>query len=82
MAARWGLEIDCAHPGKLADFWAEALGYQHSPPPRGFATWPRVQAAVERLTAIGATVVQVYDHDGRPDHVWMEDPEGNEFCVV
>jgi len=44
--------------------------------------WPRVQAAVERLVAAGAVVVRTYDHQGRPDHVWMTDPEGNEFCVV
>lgn len=44
--------------------------------------WPRVLEARERLVAAGATVVQVYDHDGRPDHIWMEDPEGNEFCLV
>jgi hypothetical protein len=44
--------------------------------------WPRVVAEVERLTAAGATVVREYDMDGRPDHVLMTDPEGNEFCVV
>lgn len=44
--------------------------------------WPRVTAAVERLTAAGATVLEVCDQDGTPDHVVMADPEGNEFCVV
>ena len=44
--------------------------------------WPRVESAVRRLTAAGATVVQLNDADGRPDHVVMADPEGNEFCVV
>ena len=44
--------------------------------------WPRVEAEVARLTAAGATVVRTYDMDGRPDHVLMADPEGNEFCVV
>jgi hypothetical protein len=44
--------------------------------------WPRVAAAVERLTAVGAKAVQTYEEDGRPDHVWMQDPEGNEFCLV
>ena len=44
--------------------------------------WPRVQAAVERLTAAGATVVQEYQLRGRPDHVVLADPEGNEFCVL
>ncbi len=44
--------------------------------------WPRVLEMVERLTAAGATVVREYEADGRGDHVWMTDPEGNEFCVV
>lgn len=44
--------------------------------------WPRVRAAVERLTAAGARVVRVHELAGRPDHVEMADPEGNEFCVL
>jgi hypothetical protein len=44
--------------------------------------WPLVVAAVERLVAAGATAVHEYDLDGRPDHVLMTDPEGNEFCVL
>ena len=35
-----------------------------------------VGAEVERLTALGATIV-----DDRPELVVMADPEGNEFCV-
>jgi len=34
------------------------------------------------LTAAGATVCKQHDLDGRPDHIEMTDPEGNEFCVV
>jgi hypothetical protein len=42
-----------------------------------------VTAAVERLTAAGATVLGEYAlDDGTPDHVVMADPEGHEFCVV
>jgi Glyoxalase-like domain len=44
--------------------------------------WPRVLAAVEGLTAAGATVLAEVGLEGRPDHVVMADPEGNEFCVV
>jgi hypothetical protein len=141
----WGLTIDCAHPGALAEFWVLALGYEHSPPPEGFASWsewlesmgvpeeewddgaylrdpsgagptlslmkvpeskvaknrlhidvkagggrqtpwderwPKVLDMVERLKAAGATFVQEYEENGRPDHIQMTDPEGNEFCVV
>ena len=44
--------------------------------------WPRVLAAVEKLTAAGATVLSTEELLGKPDHVIMADPEGNEFCVV
>ncbi|HEV7646745.1 MAG TPA: VOC family protein [Actinophytocola sp.] len=142
---KWGLTVDCAHPGELAAFWALALGYEQAAPPAGFASWPewfasmdvpeeewddgtyltdpagqrptvsflkvpegkvaknrlhvdlkagggretpwdvrwpKVLDMVERLKAAGATVVRVYELDGRGDHVQMTDPEGNEFCVV
>ncbi|MBC9715194.1 VOC family protein [Streptomyces sp. TRM66268-LWL] len=145
MATKWSLTIDCAYPGKLAAFWALALGYAEKPAPAGFGSWeewfshhevpedewddgaylsdpdgagpalsflkvpepkmvknrlhidvqvgggretpwevrwPRVVEAVERLTAAGATVVREDELQGRPDHVVMADPEGNEFCLV
>jgi hypothetical protein len=44
--------------------------------------WERVVEAVARLTAAGATVLHEYEAGGRPDHVLMADPEGNEFCVL
>jgi hypothetical protein len=45
--------------------------------------WSRVTEAVDELRRYGATVVrEVPLDDGRPDHVVMADPEGNEFCVV
>ncbi len=39
MATRWSLTSDCAHPAKLAEFWALALGYAQAPPPAGFGSW-------------------------------------------
>ena len=44
--------------------------------------WVRVVAEVERLTGLGASVVEEVADGYRPDHVVMADPEGNEFCVV
>jgi Glyoxalase-like domain len=44
--------------------------------------WSRVTAAVTRLTEAGASVINIDDLGGEPDHVVMADPEGNEFCVV
>jgi Glyoxalase-like domain len=34
-------------------------------------------AEVDRLVALGATV-----HERFPDHDWLRDPEGNDFCVT
>src|SRR6266545_3103481 len=39
--------------------------------------WPLVTAAAERLIAAGATVVQVHELEGAPDHMVLADPEGN-----
>lgn len=44
--------------------------------------WPRVIEAVARLTAAGATVIRQDELQGKPDHVVMADPEGNEFDVL
>jgi catechol 2,3-dioxygenase-like lactoylglutathione lyase family enzyme len=43
----------------------------------------RVEVKVEKLRAAGATVLQVGDHPEQ-DHfaITLQDPEGNEFCVV
>lgn len=43
---------------------------------------PRVVEAAERLTAAGGMVIREVELQGRPDHVVMADPEGNEFCLV
>ena len=39
MATRMQVTIDCADPGRLAQFWATALGYRLEEPPDGFASW-------------------------------------------
>ena len=41
-----------------------------------------IRAAVERLTAAGATVLAEHPGPDGLDHVVLADPEGNEFCVV
>ncbi|MEV7324211.1 VOC family protein [Streptomyces sp. NPDC093970] len=43
----------------------------------------RVTATVERLVAVGAVVLRVTDEpDAGSYAVLLQDPEGNEFCVV
>jgi hypothetical protein len=47
------------------------------------ARWARISAKTDQLVEAGGTVATVFDNpDGRPDHVLMLDPEGNEFCVA
>jgi hypothetical protein len=45
--------------------------------------WARITGKVDELRAVGGSVLATVDGpDGRPDHVVMADPEGNELCVV
>jgi Glyoxalase-like domain len=39
VATQIQVTIDCADPGRLARFWADALGYRPEEPPDGFASW-------------------------------------------
>jgi catechol 2,3-dioxygenase-like lactoylglutathione lyase family enzyme len=39
VATRIQVTIDCADPGRLARFWADALGCRVEEPPDGFASW-------------------------------------------
>lgn len=56
--------IDCADPGALARFWAEALGYRLQEPPGGFGSWD------EALAAMGVP------EERRNDASAVVDPEG------
>jgi len=60
----WGLTFDCAHPGKLAEFWALALDYEQPAPPEGFASWP------EWLTSMDVP------EDEWDDGAYLSDPAG------
>jgi hypothetical protein len=44
----------------------------------------RIRDVADRLTAAGATIVHEVLVEGTADldHLWMADPEGNDFCVV
>ncbi|WP_129664472.1 VOC family protein [Phytoactinopolyspora endophytica] len=46
MAREIQVTIDCADPGALAPFWAEALGYRVQEPPAGFGSWDEALAAM------------------------------------
>lgn len=44
----------------------------------------RIRATAESLLTAGATLVREVPVDNTTtlDHLWMHDPEGNDFCVV
>ncbi|EHR60076.1 VOC family protein [Saccharomonospora cyanea] len=56
--------FDCADPGALAAFWAEALGYRVQDPPEGFESWEQA------LEAMGVPP------ERRNDASAVVDPEG------
>ena len=77
MAKEIQVTFDCADPGALAEFWAEALGYQVQGPPPGFDSWPAA------LTAWGVPEDQwnsksaIIDPDGEGPRIFFQRvPEG------
>ena len=77
MAKEVQVTFDCADPGVLATFWAEALGYQVQGPPPGFDSWPAA------LTAWGVPEDQwnsksaIIDPDGEGPRIFFQRvPEG------
>ena len=69
--------FDCADPGTLAEFWAQALGGVIPPPPEGFSTWDDFLAArgvpAERRNDASA----VEDPEGRTPRIFFQRvPEG------
>src|SRR6266536_1525016 len=81
VATMFSLAFDCSDPDRLTAFWSEALGYKHEDPLE--TRRRRVNAEADRLVGLGATRLRVSDAEV-VDHyfVVMQDPEGNEFCVV
>ena len=102
-------------PGRLADFWAQVMGYterretedeillapddwsvprftfQHVDSPRSHPgplhldlTADDMLAEVERLVRLGAVSGRTVDAAESGTVTWtvMQDPDGNEFCVV
>ena len=41
-----------------------------------------MDAEAERAVSLGATFVKKYAEPGYEGWIWMNDPEGNEFCLV
>jgi len=39
MVVKFQVVIDCKDPARMCQFWANALGYEIAPPPKGFESW-------------------------------------------
>jgi hypothetical protein len=77
MARTVQVAIDCADPGALARFWAEALGYVMQPPPEGHDSWESWLAAMGVPEADWNAANAVVDPDGRGPRVYFQRvPEG------
>ncbi|MFX1759402.1 glyoxalase family protein [Rhodococcus gordoniae] len=63
MARDIQITFDCADPGALAEFWADALGYEIQKPPGNFVSWD------DALDAMGVPL------DRRNDASAVVDPD-------
>ena len=77
MVNTFQVTFDAMDPGKLAGFWAEALGYMLQPPPPGFVAWEDFAREVgipeeewDKLSAI------VDPNDSGPRILFQKVPEG------
>lgn len=80
MSVEWQLTIDCADPGRLVPFWAQALGYVPTEPPPGHTSWRKYYLRIgvqEAELEAGAAVDRLVDPTGRGPAIWFQVvPEG------
>jgi Glyoxalase-like domain len=72
MATGVQVVFDCADPGRLARFWAEALGYKLDDPPEGYDRWEdwlRDQGIPEEHWNDASAVV---DPDGAGPRIYLQ----------
>jgi hypothetical protein len=68
--------MDCEDPGKLAAFWAEALGYVMQPPPPGYDSWESFLDEMGVPADQRDSMSAVVDPDGqRPRVLFQKVPE-------
>lgn len=77
MATTIQIVFDCADPARLADFWAEALGYTTQPPPPDFDSWEEwaVDMGIPEERWNDAAAVIDPDNEG-PRLFFQKVPEG------
>lgn len=76
MTRKFSITIDCSDPDRLAQFWAEALGYQIEPPPPPFdswkAYWRSVGLSEEELEEMGEGSDSLVDPEGLGPRIWFQ----------
>jgi catechol 2,3-dioxygenase-like lactoylglutathione lyase family enzyme len=71
--------FDCADPARLAEFWAQVLGYQVQAPPEGFETWPQALEAFGVPPEHHNDASAVVDPEGAGPRVFFQRvPEGKQ----
>src|SRR3954466_10865164 len=77
MATTLQVAVDCADPGALARFWADALGYVVQPPPEGHDSWESWLAAMDVPESEWNSASAVGDPDGPGPRIYFQRvPEG------
>lgn len=72
MATEFQVTIDCADPARLAEFWAEALGYIVQPPPEPFASWEEALDAWRVPAELRNSRSALVDPDGKGPRVFFQ----------
>lgn len=79
MARGIQITFDCADPGALAAFWAQALGYRLQEPPPGFDSWEQALEAFDVPPERRNDASAVVDPDGVGPRVFFQRvPEGKQ----
>ena len=77
MPTSFQVVIDCGDPGRVAQFWAEALGYRVQPPPEGHDSWESFLAATGVPKEDWNRASAVVDPDGKRPRIYFQRvPEG------
>ncbi len=79
MATPIQVTFDCADPGALAAFWAQALGYVVQPPPEPFPSWEDALTAWGVPRHLWNSRSAVIDPDGDGPRLFFQQvPEGKQ----
>jgi hypothetical protein len=66
------LTFDAADPDRLADFWAEMLGYIKQPPPEGFDDWQAWAASMGIPEENWGDASAIIDPEGKRPRIFFQ----------